>query len=179
MSRYETTLFPTNIEPKEQVYHDRNQKIQRVIARFDGFIKEYFVSDHGKRAAILVIRDSKILLVRQYRLIINDLSYEIPGGRIDEDETPENAAIRECVEETGVKVTNMKPLVSYHPCLDIWKNYTTIFLSEILTKEPDNESESQVWIPLERCVKMIFSEQIVDSLSIIAILAYYTKINKT
>ena len=73
------------IETKEKVYQDKNQKIDRIIAHFDGFDKEYFVSDHGKRAALLAIRNGKVLIVRQYRLIINDLSYEIPGGRIDEN----------------------------------------------------------------------------------------------
>lgn len=175
----ETTQLPLSVEPKEQVYLDRNQKIQRIVAHFDGFDKEYFVSDHGKRAALLAVQNGEILLVRQYRLIINDLSYEIPGGRIDEGEMPKDAAIRECFEETGVKCSEIRPLLSYHPSLDIWKNHTKIFLSERLTQEPDNESDSYVWIPLERCIEMIFSEQIVDSLSIIAILSYYTKINKT
>ena len=107
----ETTQHPTKIEPKEQVYCDRNQKIQRIIAHFDDFDKEYFVSDHGKRAALLAVYNGKVLLVRQYRLIINDISYEIPGGRIEENEAPEDTAIRECLEETGVKCSNLEQLV--------------------------------------------------------------------
>lgn len=77
----ETRLIPIKVEYKKEIYKDRNQKIQRVLAHFDGFDKEYFVSDHGKRAALLAVRNGNILLVRQYRLIINDLSYEIPGRR--------------------------------------------------------------------------------------------------
>ena len=174
----ETTQHPKNIELKEQVYQDRNQNIQRIVAHFDGFDKEYFVSDHGKRAALLAVCNDKVLLVRQYRLIINDLSYEIPGGGIDDNETPEDAAIRECFEETGVKCPKPKPLLSYHPSLDIWKNYTKIFLSEEFGDLPDDDSNRCVWIPLERCIEMIFSGKIVDSLSIIALLTYHLKINK-
>lgn len=169
----ETTQLPLEIKPLEQVYQDRNQKIQRVIAYFNGFIKEYFVSDHGKRAALLVVLNGKILLVKQYRLLINDLSYEIPGGRVDEKETPEAAAVRECFEETGVKCSDLKPLISYHPSLDIWKNYTEIFLSEDSTSFVQSGTETCVWIPLKECIEMIFSQRITDSLSIIAILAYY------
>lgn len=176
MHKGETIQLPLNIEPKEQVYKDRNQKIQRIVAYFNGFDKEYFVSDHGKRAALLAVRNGNILLVRQYRLIINDLSYEIPGGRIDENETPENAAFRECFEETGVKCSNLKPLVSYHPCLDIWKNHTKIFLTEELSHLPADDSDRHLWVPVNRCIEMIFSGKIVDSLSIIALLAYRAKI---
>ena len=179
MSEIETTYLPLNIKPKEIVYQDRNQKIERIIAHFDGFDKEYFVSDHGKRAALLAICNSKVLLVRQYRLIINDLSYEIPGGRIDENEKPEDAAIRECFEETGVKCFNPKPLLSYHPSLDIWKNYTNIFFTDYFRKTPDDKSDRHILMPLKHCIEMIFSQKIVDSLSIIALLAYYIKINKS
>jgi len=175
----ETRLIPIKIEYKKEIYRDRNQKIQRVLAHFDGFDKEYFVSDHGKRAALLAVYNSKVLLVRQYRLLINDLSYEIPGGRIDKNEKPDEAGIRECFEETGVKCLNVKPLLSYHPSLDIWKNYTNIFFTDNFNQIPDDESDRHIFMPIEKCIGMIFSDQIVDSLSIIALLAYYTKINKS
>ena len=175
----ETTLLPLSIEPQELVYQDRNQKIYRIVARFDGFSKEYYVSDHGQRAAVVAVGNGEVLLVRQYRLLINELSYEIPGGRVDEDETPEAAAIRECLEETGVQCLNLKPLISYHPGLDIWKNYTYIFYSEELKEIEKNNSERRVWIPLERCIEMVFAQQIVDSLSIVALLAYQKLIDKS
>ena len=170
----ETILLPLSIEPQELVYQDRNQKIYRIIAQFDGFSKEYYVSDHGQRAAVVAVRNSEVLLVRQYRLLINGLSYEIPGGGVDENETPEAAAIRECLEETGVQCLNLKPLISYHPSLDIWKNYTYIFYSEELKEIEKDNSDRRVWIPLERCIKMVFAQQIVDSLSIVALFAYQT-----
>ncbi len=46
----ETTLLPLSIEPQELVYQDRNQKLYRIVARFDGFSKEYCISDYGQRA---------------------------------------------------------------------------------------------------------------------------------
>ena len=178
MAVSETTLLPLSIEPQELVYQDRNQKIYRIVARFDGFSKEYYVSDHGQRASVVAVRNSEVLLVRQYRLLINGLSYEIPGGRVDENETPEAAAIRECLEETGVQCLNLKPLISYHPSLDIWKNYTYVFYSEEIKEIEKDNSERRVWIPLERCIEMVFAQQIVDSLSIVALLAYQTLIDK-
>ena len=41
----ETTKFPLSIESKKLIYRDRNQKIQKVVAHFDKFDKEYFDGD--------------------------------------------------------------------------------------------------------------------------------------
>ena len=170
----ETLQLPLNIETGEIVYQDRNQTITRVTAYFDGFSKEYFVSDHGQRVAVLVVRGNDVLLVRQYRLLINGLSYEIPGGRVDRDETCEAAAARECLEESGVRCWNLKPLIRYYVALDIWKNYTRVFLSEDCEEVVVSDPDRRVWIPLPRCLEMVFEQKIVDSLSIVALLAYHT-----
>lgn len=174
----ETTLFPLSIEPQELVYQDKNQKIYRIVARFDGFCKEYYVSDHDRRAALLAVRNGEVLLVRQYRLLINEISYEIPGGRVDDNETPEAAAVRECLEETGVRCLNLKPLINFHPSLDIWKNYTHIYYSEEPVEMEEDNSNRLVWIPIARCIEMVFEKKIVDSLSIIALLTYNTLISR-
>jgi len=174
----ETILLPLSIEPQEIVYQDRNQTIQRIIAQFDGFSKEYFVCDHGQRAAVLVVKDGKVLLTRQYRFLLNGLSYEIPGGRIDDKETPEMAAIRECQEETGVLCANLTPLIDYLPSLDIWKNHTYVFYSGEARETEKGKSDQRTWIPLEHCIDMVFAREITDSLSIIALLAYRTMLNR-
>ncbi|MDY6833751.1 MAG: NUDIX hydrolase [Chloroflexota bacterium] len=174
----ETTLLPFNVETREVVYQDRNQRISRIIAQFDGFTKEYYVSDHGQRAALLAVRDGEVLLVRQYRLLINGISYEIPGGKVEEDETPEAAAIRECIEETGVQCSNLKPLISYHPSLDIWDNYTHVFYSELPEETALDSLNQRGWIPLEHCIDMVVTQQLVDGLSIVALLTYNTLVNK-
>jgi len=164
---------PLTVNHKEIVYQDRNQFIQRVIAEFSGFNKEYFVSDHGQRAAILVVdSQDNVLLTRQYRLIINDISYEIPGGRVEHDETPEQTAVRECLEETGVFCRTTIPLLRFNPCLDIWKNYTHIFLSTDFEGPRNANAAQTVWLPLGKCLEMIKNGHMSDSLSIIAIFTY-------
>lgn len=47
----------------------------------------------------------KIVLIRQYRYPVGDYLYELPAGLIDGDETPEEAAVREMKEETGLDFT--------------------------------------------------------------------------
>jgi len=167
------------IGPRRVVYQDSYQQIYRVIADFGGFTKEYFVRDSGQRAGVVAVRGESVLLVRQYRLLINDLSWEIPGGKVDDGETPEAAAVRECLEETGVLCRNLKPLLNFHPGLDALHNPTHLFYTDEIVEQNEAVSNPQEivahgWVPLTRCTDMIFTQQIVDSFSIVALLAYQT-----
>lgn len=48
-----------------------------------------------------VTKDNKILLIEQYRQGSDSITIEIPGGLVEIDELPIDAAKRECIEETG------------------------------------------------------------------------------
>ncbi len=43
--------------------------------------------------------------------------WEIPAGRVDEGENPEDAAVRETTEETGWRPRGVTPLLSYYPAI--------------------------------------------------------------
>lgn len=170
--------------PRQPVYRDRNREIHRVIADFGAFTKEYLVADSGRRAAVLVIRDGSCMLVRQYRLLINGLSWEIPGGKVEDGETPEEAAIRECFEETGLLCDDLKPLLDFQPGLDSIHNPTHLFYTDHCTLETVLEANprevvSRSWVSIPSCLDMIFGGQIVDSLSILAILSYCAMTNRS
>lgn len=53
--------------------------------------------------AILKDEPDKIVLIKQYRYPLGKYLYEVPAGLIDGYETPEDAAIREMHEETGLE----------------------------------------------------------------------------
>ncbi|MGN0408291.1 MAG: NUDIX hydrolase [Bacteroides sp.] len=53
--------------------------------------------------AILKDEPDKIVLIRQYRYPLGKYLYEVPAGLIDGDETPQEAAVREMHEETGLE----------------------------------------------------------------------------
>tara|TARA_B100000795_G_C22748064_1_gene418144 strand:- start:62 stop:622 length:561 start_codon:yes stop_codon:yes gene_type:complete len=171
----ETTSLPESIESHGFVYSDSFKRIERITAKFNGFNKEYFVSDFGEKSAVLVVIDEYILLVRQYRLLINCLSFEVPGGKVDDGETPEITAARECKEETGVMINNLKPLIEYDPDLEYTKNHTYVFYTEKIDISQSSEKKDHEWVPMNKCLRMIEDGVITDSLSIIAIMAYKLK----
>jgi 8-oxo-dGTP pyrophosphatase MutT (NUDIX family) len=69
---------------------------------------------HLKRPDYVLVvahdQSGKILVVKQYRRGIDREIIELPAGWIDDGETPEQAALRELFEETGVNVMSAKYL---------------------------------------------------------------------
>ena len=168
----ETTSLPLTIKSQGIVYEDDYKKIEKITAEFDGFSKDYFVSDFGEKAAVLVFRDNCVLLTRQYRLLINKLSYEVPGGKVNSGESPEEAAKRECFEETGVHCHTLKPLITYDPDLEYTRNHTHVFYTNDIEKNQTQLLDKHEWLPFNDCLEMIEQGIITDSLSIITLLAY-------
>ena len=113
------------------------------------------------------MRDNHVLLVSQYRLLVNRLSFEVSGGKVDDGESPENSAIRECMEETGVKVNNLKSLIEYDPDLEYTKNHTYVFYTEELENSYSTENKNHEWVSMNKCLKMIENGVITDSLPLL------------
>ncbi len=65
-------------------------------------IKPYFVVETPSFCNMFIVtKDEKIVMVRQYRYPVDQITFELAGGVIEKDENPETAALREMQEETG------------------------------------------------------------------------------
>jgi ADP-ribose pyrophosphatase len=56
-----------------------------------------------------------VILIRQFRYAVQRLLWELPAGSVDEGETPETAARRECHEEIGLVPETVVRLGAFHP----------------------------------------------------------------
>ena len=78
---------------------------------------------------VLITEDEKIVMVRQYRHALQMATTELPGGVIDKNETPLQAAIREVQEETGYISTEIEFLYKTAPNPATNNNYAYFFLA--------------------------------------------------
>ena len=62
-------------------------------------------SDHSIKqvVAALIVRNGKILICQRTRHQPMPLKWEFPGGKVEPDESPENALFRELEEELGIR----------------------------------------------------------------------------
>ncbi|RWE40325.1 MAG: NUDIX domain-containing protein [Mesorhizobium sp.] len=63
--------------------------------------------------SVAVVRGDSVLLVKRARPPSQGL-YAFPGGKVEGDETLEDAARRELMEETGLRATGLRPLREIH-----------------------------------------------------------------
>lgn len=172
------------ISPRRVVYENRYQRVCSVSVDFGSYAKEIFVSEHGTRVGVLFVRGAEVLLVSQFRMLPREIAWEIPGGRIDEGETPEQGAVREALEETRLRARQLHPLVFFIPGLDTCDNPTHVFwcdefIADTVTAHDDpHEIDGQQWLPFDICLDMVFERKIMDSMTITALLAWQVVRNR-
>jgi 8-oxo-dGTP diphosphatase len=60
-------------------------------------------------AAAIIVSEGRVLMVRR-RVKEGELSWQFPAGAVEPGESPDEAAVRESLEETGLTVRAMKRL---------------------------------------------------------------------
>lgn len=75
---------------------------KRVYELPNGIKDDFYIRIVGDTVAVLALTpDHKVITAKQYRPGPGMLCNELPGGRVDKDETPLEAVARELWEETG------------------------------------------------------------------------------
>ena len=74
----------------------------------NGNIAEREIVRHpGGVAVVAVDKDENVYMVKQYRIPYDEIILEVPAGKLDKGENPDDAAERELREETGIVAENM------------------------------------------------------------------------
>ena len=141
------------------------------VARFDHHVVRLPAEASGT-----VVRDPDrgVLLLWRHRFIPDAWGWEIPAGRIDEGESPEEAAVRETTEETGWRPTGLRHLVTYQPMSGLSDQRFHLFLASGAEHigEPAEpwESERIEWVPVPEVARLAQHGQMPDGLSLTAVL---------
>lgn len=71
---------------------------------------------HSRSVVLVPVPEpGKVILIRQYRYAVNAFLWELPAGSVDEGESPEEAARRECHEEIGLVPSTIVRLTAMYP----------------------------------------------------------------
>ena len=95
-------------------------------------------------ATMIIAKDiDGIYLIRHYRYVLKQELLEIPAGGLDEGETPEDAARRELLEETGIKAGKITVIGQLFPAVSSLavKHYVAL-AEELDISGLSNEGES-------------------------------------
>ena len=139
------------------------------------------IHHNGGSAILCLTENQEVLLIKQFRYPYDEVIYEIPAGKLEKNENPYDAALRELEEETGNKATSLEFLGKIYPTCGYSSEIIYLYLAKnyIHTKTSFDEDEciESYYFPLEQVKKMISSGEIKDAKTICAITYYLLKMN--
>ena len=149
-----------NIYEDDILNHHNNPSIREMV-------------DHSGGVGIIAYQNDDIILIKQYRYAIDQWIYEIPAGKLELNENPNEAAIRELKEETGYHANHLESLGMMYPTPGYSNEKIYLFLATDL-EEGEPSFDRDEWIvtehvQLSEAIKMIENHQILDAKTIIAI----------
>ncbi|GAA6292666.1 NUDIX hydrolase [Enterocloster asparagiformis] len=142
----------------------------------DGEIIESYHRLHYPYESVCVVicnaRD-EFLLIRSKRYTTGRIEWEIPAGRVEEGESPVEAAKRECFEETGCVTTDLTFLCTQNPSNGMSDLAVHNYLGKV-ERETDcfdeNEVDGKQWIKRETVLEMLRKNEIFCGASMLALM---------
>jgi 8-oxo-dGTP pyrophosphatase MutT (NUDIX family) len=113
------------------------------VAYPDGRIVTMDVVRHPGSVVLLpMTAPDRVLLVRQYRYVVDRWLWELPAGTREPNEGPEAAALRECHEEVGKMAGRAEKLLSLFPSPGFCDEEMNFFLLTDLRDRRSGEPEA-------------------------------------
>lgn len=144
------------------------------VTLVDGETAQREVVDHpGGVAVVGLTEDNEILLVRQFRYPYKETILEIPAGKLEKDEDPREAGIREFKEECGAEADRFESLGEIYPTPGYCGEIIRIFYAEGITFGEQHLDEDEfldvVKMPVKECISKIMNGEIKDAKTIAGI----------
>jgi ADP-ribose pyrophosphatase len=171
----------TSTVKSTRLYSGRVINVDIDTVRFpDGSEGELEMVRHPGASAVVPVlsdpegEDPQILLIRQYRYAAEGFVYEIPAGRLDPGEPPEQCARRELREETGCTAEQMRHIYTFYTTPGFTDEKIHAFLATGITRGEStlerDEFVEVVTMPISRALAMIRDGEIVDAKTALSLL---------
>lgn len=165
---------PVLIEEKPLCKGVRVEVIQRTY-EFEGmrFVRDTVL--FGSSVAVVPLKaGGRVVLIKQFRAPINGWVLEIPAGRVEIGESPEEAAVRELEEEVGyrprklVKVASIYTTPGYSD--EILHLYIALNLEEVRRHPEIGELIEVVEMGVDEALEAVLGGGVADSKTLLGLL---------
>jgi ADP-ribose pyrophosphatase len=156
----------------EQIYKGRivDLRLEEAVLPNGLAITMEVVRHPGAAAVVAVSEQNEVTLIRQYRYAAGGFIWEIPAGKLDGDESPEQCAARELREEAGLAAGELTRLGAIYTAPGFCDEKIHLFLARRLTPAVQALEADEVLtverVPLPQALAMIRSGVIEDAKTI-------------
>lgn len=137
-------------------------------------VDKAYVKHRGSVVILPFINKETIVMIKQYRPIINKWLYELPAGTINEGETEEETAKRELEEETGYQARSLTKLFSFYVSPGITTEVMHVIIAKELVKTSQRLEEYEIIEPFEiklkDAIEMVLDGKIEDGKTMLTLL---------
>jgi ADP-ribose pyrophosphatase len=133
------------------------------------------VRHRGSVVIVATPAPGQVVLIRQYRPVIDRWIWELPAGSLDPGETPEIAVVRECEEEIGLTPGAVILLGSWYPTPGFCDEIMHFYLCEDLVaprgaiEKDEDEQIEPATVSLDTARAMIADGRVVDMKTVVGV----------
>ena len=176
IEHFEDPSISEKILGSTRAFDGRLLKVDTVdIELPNGHTTTHEVIRHPGAVCIVALdHDGNVLVVRQYRTALERVTIEMPAGKIDPGEDPEDAVRRELAEETGYVAGEIRRLASIAVAVGYSDEIIHIYMATDLQPGPAHPDEDEFvvseWVSVESLIDSVLDGRIEDSKTVIAAL---------
>jgi len=166
----------------DRSYRVFSLRTDRAVSPRTGRAHRFFILESSSWVNIIPLTpNQEVVMVRQYRHGTQDVTLEIPGGLVENTDTPEAAAKRELLEETGYRASETIFLGAVHPNPAIQNNQCYTFLARDVVpaaggqQQEEREDIEVLLRPIQQIPQLIRVGEITHSLVLAAFYRFFVE----
>ena len=160
-----------------QVYANKWVDVsERIVTLPSGHVTLYGVVRTGPCVGVLpFVSPDAVLLVRQFRYVARQFTWEMPTGGVHPGESLEEAAQRELREEAGFEAEHLSPILAFDTSKSVMDERAHLFAARGLrpreARADETEDIERRVFPLVEARRMALAGEIRDSMTLVALFA--------
>lgn len=122
-----------------------NEKLYEMVSNFD-YEKPEEIGQRASGVVIVGFRGDELLLLREFRMGVNQFIYNLPAGHSEDGESVEECAERELREETGLRIKKIcKILPPAYAAPDLSDSSAWVVMAEVEGEfNPQTEADEYI-----------------------------------